>query len=111
MLFIDDILLSPFSGFSFIMRTILKMAEEEFTDDAPLKEQLLNLQLQLESGELTEEQYIEAETAILKALREVQRRKIELAGGDPDAMAGGLTGKVEEGSGATLTWGHHERGE
>ncbi len=46
MLFIDDILLSPFAGFSFIMRTILKMAEEEFTDDAPLKEQLLNLQRQ-----------------------------------------------------------------
>ncbi len=89
MLFIDDILLSPFAGFSFIMRTILKMAEEEYTDDAPLKEQLLNLQVQLESGELTEEQYIEAEAAILKALREVQRRKIELAGGDPDAMAGG----------------------
>jgi len=109
MLFIDDILLSPFAGFSFIMRTILKMAEEEFTDDAPLKEQLLNLQVQLESGDINEEQYVEAEAAILKALREVQRRKIELAGGDPDAMAGGLTGKVQEGSGATLTWGHHER--
>src|SRR5258708_34148147 len=104
MLFIDDILLSPFAGFSFIMRTILKMAEEEFTDDAPLKEQLLNLQLQLESGELTEEQYIEAEAAILKALREVQRRKIELAGGEPDARPGELTGNVQDAREAPHTW-------
>src|SRR5258708_22941870 len=78
MLFIDDILLSPFAGFSFIMRTILKMAEEEFTDDAPLKEQLLHLQVQLESDELTEEQYIADEAAILTALRDVQRRLIKL---------------------------------
>jgi hypothetical protein len=111
MLFIDDILLSPFAGFSFIMRTILKMAEEEWTDDAPLKEQLLMLQVQLEGGEISEEQYVEAEAAILKALRDVQRRKIEMAGGDPDAMEGGLSGKVQEGSGVSLnlTYGEESR--
>jgi hypothetical protein len=103
---IDDILLLPFNGFGFIMRTLLKVAEEEWTDDAPLKEQLLALQVQLESGELTEEQYVEAEAAILRALREVQRRKIELAGGDPDAHEGGLSGKVQKGSGAFLSWEH-----
>ena len=104
MLLIDDLLLAPFSGFNFIMRTLLKVAEEQWTDDAPLKEQLLELQVQLESGELTEEQYLEAEAAILKEIREVQRRKIELAGGDPDALGLGLSGKVQEGSGASLTW-------
>lgn len=104
MLLIDDLLLAPFSGFNFIMRTLLKVAEEQWTDDAPLKEQLLELQVQLDGGEITEEQYLEAEAAILKAIREVQRRKIELAGGDPDALEGGLSGKVQEGSGASLTW-------
>lgn len=104
MLLIDDLLLAPFSGFNFIMRTLLKIAEEQWTDDTPLKEQLLELQVRLESGEMTEEQYLEAEAAILKAIREVQRRKIELAGGDPDALQGGLHGKVQEGSGASLTW-------
>ena len=108
MLFIDDILLSPFAGFSFIMRTILKMAEEEWTDDAPLKEQLLMLQVQLDSGDISEEQYVEAEAAILKALRDVQRRKIEMAGGDPDAMAGGLSGKLQEGSGVSLNLSYGE---
>jgi hypothetical protein len=111
MFLIDDILLLPFNGFGFIMRTLLKVAEEEWTDDAPLKEQLLALQVQLESGELTEEQYVEAEAAILRALREVQRRKIELAGGDPDAREGGLSGKVQKGSGAFLNWEHNKPGE
>lgn len=104
MLLIDDLLLAPFSGFNFIMRTLLKVAEEQWTDDAPLKEQLLELQVRLESGEFTEEQYLEAEAAILREIREVQKRKIALAGGDPDALEGGLTGKVQEGSGAELTW-------
>lgn len=111
MLLIDDLLFAPFSGFNFIMRTLLKVAEEQWTDDAPLKEQLLELQVQLDGGEITEEQYLEAEAAILKAIREVQRRKIELAGGDPDALEGGLSGKVQEGSGASLTWDPNQESE
>jgi hypothetical protein len=105
---IDDLLLAPFKGWNFIMRTLLKVAEEQWTDDAPLKEQLLALQVQLEEGEITEEQYLEAEAAILRGIREIQRRKIELAGGDPDELEGGLSGKVQEGSGASLTWDPNE---
>jgi hypothetical protein len=48
----------------------------------------------------------------LKEIREVQRRKIELAGGDPDALEGGITGSsVQEGSGAEITWNPDETGE
>src|SRR5689334_15451632 len=105
MLLIDDLLLAPFSGWNFIMRTLLKVAEEQWTDDAPLKEQLLHLQVELEEGSITEEQYLEAEAAILREIREVQRRKIELAGGDPDQFEGGISGSaVQEGSGASITW-------
>ncbi|HEY6349797.1 MAG TPA: gas vesicle protein GvpG [Candidatus Angelobacter sp.] len=104
MLLIDDLLLAPFSGWNFIMRTLLKVAEEQWADDTPLKEQLLLLQVQLDSGEITEEQYLEMEAAVLMQIRETQRRKIELAGGDPDALEGGLSGQVQEGSGASITW-------
>ena len=105
MLLIDDLLLAPFKGWNFIMRTLLKVAEEQWTDDAPLKEQLLGLQVQLEDGSITEEEYLEAEAAILREIREVQRRKIELAGGDPDALEGGISGSaIQEGSGASITW-------
>lgn len=104
MFLIDDLLLAPFKGFNFIMSTLRRVAEEQWTDDAPLKEQLLALQLQLDEGELTEEQYLEAEAAILREIREVQRRKIELAGGDPDALEHGISGEVSEGSHAEITW-------
>ncbi|HXO38247.1 MAG TPA: gas vesicle protein GvpG [Candidatus Acidoferrum sp.] len=112
MLLIDDLLFAPFAGWNFLMRTLMKMAEEQWTDDAPLKEQLLHLQVELEDGSITEEQYLEAEAAILREIREVQRRKIELAGGDPDALAGGISSSaLQEGSGASITWNPDESNE
>ena len=112
MLLIDDLLFAPFTGWNFLMRTLMKMAEEQWTDDAPLKEQLLHLQVELEDGSITEEQYLEAEAAILREIREVQRRKIELAGGDPDALAGGISSSaLQEGSGASITWNPDESNE
>lgn len=84
MFLVDDLLLSPISGFKFVLRTLARVAEEQWTDDAPLKERLLELQLQIESGELTEEQYLEAEAAIMRELREVKARRRELAGLPPE---------------------------
>ena len=100
---IFSLLSLPVDGFKFVLNTILKMAEEQWTDDAPLKEQLLELQVKLDDGELTEDQYVEAEALILRELREIQNRKRELAGAPPE-QEGGLHGAVEEGSGASVTW-------
>jgi hypothetical protein len=102
MLLIDDLLMLPFTGFRSIMNTLMKVAMEEYTDDAPLKEELLNLQMRLDMGEITEDEYVEGEAQILKMLREVQNRKRELAGVPPEESQG-LSGKVMEGSGASLT--------
>ncbi|WP_049761883.1 gas vesicle protein GvpG [Candidatus Korobacter versatilis] len=88
MLLIDDLLFAPLSGFKFIMRTLIKTAEEEWTNDAPLKEELLHLQIRLEGGEITEDEYVELEREILVRLRQIQRHKMELAGVDPDSMEG-----------------------
>ncbi|ABF41401.1 hypothetical protein Acid345_2400 [Candidatus Koribacter versatilis Ellin345] len=70
------------------MRTLIKTAEEEWTNDAPLKEELLHLQIRLEGGEITEDEYVELEREILVRLRQIQRHKMELAGVDPDSMEG-----------------------
>ncbi|HEY7353659.1 MAG TPA: gas vesicle protein GvpG [Terriglobales bacterium] len=80
MFVIDDILGLPFSGFGFVLRTLQRIAEEQYTDDAPVKERLLELQLKLESGEITEEEYTQEEAAIIRQLREIENRKRELAG-------------------------------
>ena len=80
MLLIDDLLLSPIAGFKFILRTLARTAEEQYTDDAPIKERLLELQTVLEEGSITEDEYVEQERAILTELREIQERRMRMAG-------------------------------
>lgn len=105
---IFSLLSLPLDGFKFILNTLVKVAEEQWTDDAPLKQQLLELQVLLENGDITEEEYIDTEGKILRHLREIQERKRELAGAEPRSEEG-LSGKVQEGSGASVNFGHHER--
>ena len=108
MFLVDDILFSSITGFKFILRTLARVAEEQYTDDAPLKEQLLELQVKLEGGELSEEEYVEQEAAILRGLRDIDRRKRELAGVSEEP-SGPFSGKVGEGSGASVTFDVEKR--
>ncbi len=87
MLLIDDLLLAPISGFKFILRTLARTAEEQYTDDAPIKERLLELQTLLDEGSITEEEYVTQEREILAQLREIQERKMRLAGVTPEEAA------------------------
>jgi len=81
---IDDLLTLPISGFKFVLRTLQQVAEEEYTDSAPGKRRLLELQLALESGEISEQQYAEQEAEILRELREIENRKRRMAGAAPE---------------------------
>jgi hypothetical protein len=104
MFLVDDLLMMPFNGMGFIFRTLQRVAEEQYTDDAPVKQRLLELQVQLENGDVTEEQYVQLEAEILRELREIQNRKLELAGVNPEEAAGPLTGSIAEGSSASVTF-------
>ena len=84
MLLIDDLLLAPISGFKFILRTLARAAEEQYTDDAPIKERLLELQTLLEEGSITEDEYVEQEREVLAELREIQNRRMQMAGVTPE---------------------------
>ncbi|HZR29830.1 MAG TPA: gas vesicle protein GvpG [Terriglobales bacterium] len=108
MFLIDDLLLMPIDGMKFVFRTLARIAEEQYTDDAPIKERLLELQVKLESGEINEEQYVTMEAEILRDLREIQNRKREMAGLEPEEARGAYTGKVGEGSGASVSLGWRE---
>jgi hypothetical protein len=92
MLLIDDLLLLPISGFKFVLNTLRQVAEEQYTDATPLKQRLLELQLQLENEEITEQQYVAKEAEILHELREIERRKRELAGVSMDDESGPFVG-------------------
>jgi hypothetical protein len=88
MLLIDDILLlpitAPVAGFVWILEQIQTMADEELFNDQPWKERLIELQMMLEVGEITEEQYKEEEAKVFTALREIRARKEEMARGQQE---------------------------
>jgi hypothetical protein len=84
MFLLDDLLSLPLSGLKFVFRTLRQVAEEQYTDTGPIKERLLELQLQLESEEISEAEYVQREAEILRELREIENRKRELAGLPPE---------------------------
>lgn len=53
---------------------IRDMAEEEYYGEDKIKQQLLELQMRLEMDELTEEEYLKAEAAIMERLEEGRQR-------------------------------------
>lgn len=80
MFLIDDLVGLPIGGIKFVLRTLVQVAQEQYTDSGPSKERLLELQVKLESGEISEQQYLEAESEIFRELREIENRKREMAG-------------------------------
>jgi gas vesicle protein GvpG len=80
---LDDILLlpirGPLAGFRWIMKQIQTMADEELLDDQPWKERLIELQMMLEVGDITEEQYTVEEKIVFQMLREIRARREEIA--------------------------------
>ena len=80
---LDDILLLPItlpvSGFNWVLRQIQTMADEELLNDQPWKERLIELQMMLEVGDITEEQYKVEEAQVFQALRDIRARREAIA--------------------------------
>ena len=80
---VDDILLfpikGPVAGFQWILRTVQQMANEELMNDQPWKERLIELQMRLELGEISEEDYGREEAVVFQALRDIRARREEMA--------------------------------
>ena len=80
---LDDLLLlpikGPLAGFRWIMKQIQTMADEELLNDQPWKERLIELQMMLEVGDITEEQYAVEEKQVFTMLREIRARREEIA--------------------------------
>ena len=62
-------LTAPLAGFRFILNQVGEMAERELYDEDRLREELLELQLRLDEGELSEEEYAELEADVMARLR------------------------------------------
>ena len=69
MLLVDDILFSPIKGINWIFRKIHELAEEELEGEADrIRESLTELYMQLETGEITEEEFEQQEGILLDRL-------------------------------------------
>jgi len=77
---IDDLIMLPVGGIKFVLRTLQQVATEQFTDTAPAKSRLLELQVALEAGEISEQEYTRQEADVFRELREIEERKRMLAG-------------------------------
>src|SRR5437016_7490784 len=83
MFLLDDILMLPLklpvAGFNWVMKQIQTMANEELMNDQPWKERLIELQMMLEVGDISEEEYGREEAQVFTALREIRARREEVA--------------------------------
>ena len=83
MFLLDDLLLLPLrlpvAGFNWIMKQIQTMANEELLNDQPWKERLIELQMMLEVGDISEEEYGREEAQVFAALREIRARREQIA--------------------------------
>lgn len=69
MFLFDDIAMSPFRGVMFLAKEIAKAAQQEQEKDrANLMAELSSLHLQLEKGEITEDEFDEREVWLLDRL-------------------------------------------
>ncbi len=92
---LTNILLAPFLGPIYGTRWTLdkvdRVVREELTDDTPIKEDLMALQMQLETGEIDDPEYVRREAEIMQRLREVRewREKFGMGtSGGPVRVAG-----------------------
>ena len=71
----------PVAGIRWTLGKVQGVVEEELTDDAPVKQQLMELQMQLELGDITDDEYVEREAALMAQLREVRAWRERLGKG------------------------------
>jgi hypothetical protein len=65
----------PGAGMKFILNQLAELADQELDDESVLREQLLLLQVQMEEGDIDDDEYVEQEAALMVRLRELKARK------------------------------------
>lgn len=87
---LKHLLFWPVTGPSYLTRFSLEKVEgavrTELTDDTSVKRDLMELQMQLELGDITDDEYVEREAAVMARLRAVREWRERFG----MATAGGL---------------------
>ena len=80
----------------FSLGKVQGVVREELTDDSRVKEELLDLQLRLEMGDIDDDQFVAEEARLMAQLREVRRWREEFG----MATRGGVVQVAEQEQGA-----------
>ncbi len=89
MLIVDDILLFPIKGINWVFKQIHDIAEEELEGEADrIRENLTDLYMLLETGQITEEEFEQQEKELLDRLDSLQE--------EDDMIGGALESEEEE---------------
>ena len=71
----------PVAGIRWSLGKVVQVAEEELTDDAPVKQELMELQMLLEMGDIDDDEYVRREARLMQRLREVREWRERLGKG------------------------------
>jgi deoxyribodipyrimidine photolyase-like uncharacterized protein len=75
---LDDILLSPVKFTIWLGEKLRDAAVQEMTDETRLQDELLQLQMQFEMGEIDEQEFEKQEAELMERMEEARKLKSEL---------------------------------
>ena len=75
----------PVAGIRWTLGKVQAVVEDELTDDTPIKQELMELQMLLELGDIDDAEYVRREAVLMQRLREVRQWRERLGKG----MSGG----------------------
>ena len=71
----------PIAGIKWSLGKVAQVVDEELTDDTPIKQELMELQMQLELGDIDDDEYVRREAEVMVRLREVRAWRERLGKG------------------------------
>ena len=71
----------PVAGIRWSLGKVQNVVEEELTDDGPIKQELMELQMRLELGDITDAEYVEREAGLMARLRDIRAWRERLGKG------------------------------
>ena len=80
----------PVAGIRWTLGKVQRVVEDELVDDTPVKQDLMELQMLLEIGDIDDDEYVRREAVLMQRLREVREWRERLGmgtSGGPVRMA------------------------
>ena len=71
----------PVAGIRWTLGNLQRIVEEELTDDAPIRQEMLELQMKVELGDIDDAEYAVREGELMTRLREVRAWRERLGKG------------------------------